>query len=378
MSLKRKIMVLFALCFLLVLYVFLVTDYRYYYCLFFGKEKSQAIEEDGMPAFGNAQKYFLTTGYTIIDVLRAKDQSVVVLYKSKKHFSLSYRAMINQNKQLSHLNIMGKKQRPSMMFKKQPPIIYLVPHQDDEVLTFGIDIRNELSQGRNVHVVLMTYGEDTTTRDIINGVTDNETMPFSFIHRKTFCTWHMRYHNPTKERYPDGHLTKEKFSAIRTKEYERASLQLGISKDHIHRFQIPVKKSFNSNIFKEQVRDGIRLYLKRYPNAEFGTMSPFDGQSVHALIGQTVKDMQMSGELKGKQARYLVSIFTDRFYGRRLPVYPIKETLDNPSDILYLDKAIYEYTHFDPKDGYYAVGYHSVRAQFDSLLAHPYTKFYSY
>lgn len=251
------------------------------------------------------------------------------------------------------------------------PILYFVPHEDDEILSFGVNIRNELSKGRDVHLVLMSSGDDSKSRDLINGIFDNESTSGEIKGQKYWCMWHQRYHNPGQENYMHGHLTRKKYGIRRKEEFNRGSRTLGVPTNNIHANPIP------SNLMsREKIRGHIRSYIRKYPNAEIRTMSWFDGQSFHALIGETIRDMQRNGELKHYQVKYITSIYTDRFYPVKNPNETYKVVLNQNSDLTYLNNAIYEYTRFEPRFGYYAIGYHSVPTQFDSLKKSPYTKFH--
>ena len=51
-------------------------------------------------------------------------------------------------------------------------IIYFAPHQDDELLSMGVDICNSIKKGKDVHVVLCTDGSSSGVKNILkNGKT---------------------------------------------------------------------------------------------------------------------------------------------------------------------------------------------------------------
>lgn len=237
------------------------------------------------------------------------------------------------------------------------PILYIVPHQDDEILSYGVDIRNELSHGRQVHLILLTRGEDSGARDILNGA--------------VYCHVHNKYHNPSKESYKAGTLTPDEFAGARTDEFFRASRALGVPNANIHTNFIPPGQYYGI-----VVRGIIEKYLSLYPNADVRTFSWFDEHSAHALLGRVVQGMQSDGVLQRYQAKYFISINTDRFYKFPKPMATIMNRIENPNDVQYLRSAIGEYKRFDPRNGYYAVGYHSVSIQFDSLWNNPYVNSY--
>ncbi|MGG3467853.1 cell wall-binding repeat-containing protein [Neobacillus pocheonensis] len=315
-------------------------------------------------AFGqNRSKNYLATGLTFADaltgsVLAAKENAVILLTNSDRLPDSTLSVIKSKDVPVTILGGVGSVkdnivQTLTTIKPSSRPILYIVPHQDDEILTFGVDIRNELSRGRQVHLILLTRGEDSGARNILNG--------------EVYCWIHDKFHDPVKEGYKAGTLTPDEFADARTDEYLRASKALGVPESNIHMQFIP-----NGQFYSSAIRKVIDQYLAAYPNADVRTMSWFDEHSAHALIGRTVQDMQAEGVLQRYQAKYLVSINTDRFYKTPKPMVTIMNRLGNSNDVQYLRNAINEYKRFDPKNGYYAVGYHSVQVQFDSLWNDPY------
>ena len=47
-------------------------------------------------------------------------------------------------------------------------IIYFIPHQDDELLSMGVDICDSLKKRKNVHIVLCTDGSGSSVRKRLN------------------------------------------------------------------------------------------------------------------------------------------------------------------------------------------------------------------
>ncbi|MEH7437948.1 cell wall-binding repeat-containing protein [Neobacillus drentensis] len=315
-------------------------------------------------AFGqDRSKNYLATGLTFADaltgsVLAAKENAVILLTNSDRLPDSTLGIIKQKDVPVTILGGVGSVkdsivQTLTTIKPSTRPILYIVPHQDDEILTFGVDIRNELTRGRQVHLILLTKGEDSNARNILNGA--------------IYCQIHKVYHDPVKEKYKAGSLTPDEFADARTDEYFRASMALGVPKSNIHTEFIPTGKYYGS-----EIRAIIEQYLNVFPNADIRTFSWFDEHSAHALLGKTVQGMQEDGVLQRYQAKYLISINTDRFYRVPKPMVTIMNRIENTSDVQYVRNAILEYKRFEPQNGYYAVGYHSVAVQFDSLWNNPY------
>lgn len=45
--------------------------------------------------------------------------------------------------------------------------LYVVPHQDDELFTFGLDVVKTLSRGDSVYVLLVTDGSECWVKDML-------------------------------------------------------------------------------------------------------------------------------------------------------------------------------------------------------------------
>lgn len=324
-----------------------------------------------------ASKVYLATGLTFADaltgsLLAAKENAVVLLTNKDRLSDHASNFIKQKNLPVTILGGTGsvKDDVTQTLINMKPasrPVIYIVPHQDDEILTYGIDIRNELSKGSQVHLVLITKGEDSEARDILNGKYDSESRNPSWNGRAVKCQWHNTYHNPAGEHYKHGSLTYEEFGLTRTDEYFRASKALGVPESNIHTEYIA-----NGSYYGGNIKAVIQKYLTAYPNADIRAFSWFDGHDGHAAIGRVIKEMQNEGAIQRYQAKYLMSIYTDRFYPIKKPMELIKTKLQNQNDGNYLVNAINEYKRFDPRNGYYAVGYHSVSVQFDALLRDPY------
>jgi N-acetylmuramoyl-L-alanine amidase len=256
---------------------------------------------------------------------------------------------------------------------QQSPIIYLVPHADDEILTYGVDILNSIRLGRQVKLILFSPSVSSSAFEIING-RDAQGKPVydGYLHM---------YHDPIKEKYQNGYLTRQAFGEARIKEFQQASLELGVQSSNI------IVNHFN-NINTTDVTNMIQKELNMYPHAEFRTMGKEDFHSEHALLGQVLQSFVDRHQIKPSQVRYFISIYTDRFdktlkqrLGNQAYLDLIKKEktdyLINPLDRKHLQAGINVYKKWDPSHGWYAIGMHSVPEQFLSLEGKMYTRHYS-
>ena len=253
---------------------------------------------------------------------------------------------------------------------QQSPIIYLVPHADDETLTYGIDILNSIRAGRQVQLVLLSESVFSTAFDMINGR--------NYKGERVYDRVFDRFHNPIKENYQNGYLTRAVFGAARLKEFEQASLELGVKTSNI---------AFINGLNAGDTSILIQKFLNAFPHAEFRTMAKEDSQPAHVLLGKVLQSFVDRHLMQPSQVRYIVSVYTDRFdktlrerFGNQAYLSFKKkertEYLTNPIDKKHLQTAINIYKKWDPANGWYAIGYHSVPEQFRSLEKEMYTRYY--
>jgi LmbE family N-acetylglucosaminyl deacetylase len=253
------------------------------------------------------------------------------------------------------------------------PVIYLVPHADDEILTYGVDILNSIRMGRQVQLILMSPSISSSVFDIINGRNS--------YGRPVFDRILHRYHDPIKEKYQSGYLTRDKFGEARIREFQQASIELGVPASNI---TFAISNSLNTN----DISNIIRKEINMYPHAEFRTMSKEDFHPEHAILGKVLQTFVDSHQIEPSQVRYLISIYTDRFdktckqrLGNQayfsLTKKEVTEHLINPLDKKRLQAGIDVYRKWDPSHGWYAIGLHSVADQFFSLEIKMYTKYYT-
>ncbi|MBA4542009.1 PIG-L family deacetylase [Thermoactinomyces daqus] len=249
---------------------------------------------------------------------------------------------------------------PAQVHAAGTPVVYLVPHADDETLSMSIDIRNRIHEGRPVILVLASDGKHSKAREVANGQYDAESYnaPTSGA---VYCHYHKRYHNPIAEHYADGYLTMTKFAQTRIDDFIRvAGGAYGTPSSRIYIEHLP-----NDGFTYSDVHALIAKYHALYPTADIRTTSWGDVHADHAMLGRVLHDMKVNGELGNVGTVYFWSI-ASRMADATPPRTLYHGVLTDPSyDWWYIEKAITYYKTFDPAHGRYANGYHSVPTQFD-------------
>jgi N-acetylmuramoyl-L-alanine amidase len=328
-------------------------------------------------------KAFIATGLTFADALTgsvpaAKENTPILLTRDS---ALPLPTLIpiraNNTNNFMLLGGEGSVDEPVLyqLYHKEidvkSPVVYFVPHADDEVLSYSVDIRNMITQGRPVYIVLTSTGEDSSARSVQNGKFDHEFINPLKNGVKAYCWWHKKYHDPIVERYLHGHISMDEFADVRVKDFYRATEAIGVPKVNI------VSKALRNPEFNGANIEKIMLdYIAKYPNADFKTMSKYDGHNQHALIGKTLEGLENKGVVSPLKTFYFVSMYTDRFSNIKIPYKKYKVNLINSSDSVYIKKGVKEYKDFIPTKGIYANGYHSVPNQFDSLEKYMYTHYH--
>jgi hypothetical protein len=211
--------------------------------------------------------------------------------------------------------------------------VYYVPHPDDEILTYGVPIRNDLQAGKVVYLVLFTHGESSA---IIRKLNDMVTL----------------------------NLTKNDLGLARKREFILSSQNLGIDDNH--------KDIYNPKDIKyriELIRKLAIYFENTFPHVTHNGMSKLDILKDHSLTGMVLDQLYKQGDIKHKNT--YASIFMSRVGKKRLSGKKI--LLTNKGDEFFLDQSIMSYSRWDPKRGWYACGNLSVRNQFKSFSAKKYS-----
>lgn len=240
-------------------------------------------------------------------------------------------------------------------------VIYLVPHADDEVLTFGVPILNDLHQNKEVYALLLSKGELSQARDVVNGYYDHESNHPYMAGKVQWCKIHKRLHIPSAEGYTP--LSVEAFGRARVKEFLLATAALGIPKENTFVYELQ-----HGHYGRVPLTYIIKDWVELFPNATFVSMSEIDVQRDHASVGKVVNQLHRRKVIKFK--RNYASIATRMKYKQiKRGTYPTF-TLKEPEDKVKLLKAIDVYRIWEPHKGHFALGYHSVSTQFEYTKKH--------
>lgn len=255
------------------------------------------------------------------------------------------------------------------------PVVFLMPHQDDEMFMAG-SIRSFLFTDRPVHVVMVTAGNSSAARDEVNGV--------------VYCGWHKRYHNLRQEGSsdPDRNLSLKDFSFARNREFYGSMTALGVPAANIHfaNDEVPEAKNglgetWSSGWTSPRYNDDgtfskrdtsftkatevIDYYVKKYPTASFKTVA--GNYSLYGISETNYTNLDHSA-LRVALGRYVGT--TDKAY---YSDKPIGTTITlNADQKAAKARALNNYYAWKPSSGRYAVGYHSVPDLLNKWKSYPY------
>jgi LmbE family N-acetylglucosaminyl deacetylase len=211
--------------------------------------------------------------------------------------------------------------------------IYYIPHPDDETLSMGVAIANSVYNGNEVHLILLSDGNDSKARATIN--------------RDLLCRLHKKHLNSVKSGYAT--LSCEKFGKSRLKEFINASIDLGVKKKNINICNFP-----NEEFTGMDIANIILEYNKMYPGANHNTTSFYDDHKTHKKMGATLLRLYNNGEISH------VRLFISPNKWSK-----VKGTVEkNPKINNRVIKSMQDYCIWNPQKSNYAIGYHSVRILF--------------
>ncbi|WP_282035294.1 PIG-L family deacetylase [Metabacillus indicus] len=203
---------------------------------------------------------------------------------------------------------------------KNPVAVFYIPHQDDELLTFGVGILNHIESGYNVHLVLYTDGQASNV-------------------------------------FKQMQIEPGRFGEIRDKEFKRSAKSLGVHMNNLHFIDLP-----DGKVTTEDMREIILTYEKKFPGALHRGFSYYDLHNDHRVAGEALNELYNEGEI-GKDTRLYIN------YG----YYTTQGTEDPMSDrfrkkLLNASKA---YKVNNPRFGFHAIGWKSAKPLFLNLEKNP-------
>ncbi len=227
-------------------------------------------------------------------------------------------------------------------------ILYLAPHQDDELLTMGIDICRMQRAGCRVHIALCTDGSKSNMR-------------FRIMDGRE-CPYHDGVHS--------HELDIPQFVAARDREFAESCTALGCRKSDIHLSPLRAVDGELSAEQGEQIIEGLLASLPR--RTEVRTISPHGSgkqHSDHTNLGLAAARLYEKGKIKALQ--FFVEPYCLEDCRKEHPELGPRKRLPDAETAERLKKAAAAYSTWSPEEGFYAIGYHSVADSFDEFLAAP-------
>jgi len=233
------------------------------------------------------------------------------------------------------------------MHKTSKTVIYFAPHQDDELLSMGVDICNSISKCKDVHVVLITDGAGSRVRNTLNNGKKCKKHPGEHIYE----------------------LSVEQFIKARDDEFTDSCMALGVKKNNIH---LPEIRGKDGGLVLSVVEKTIKRYVELIDkDAVVCTISQNNGPKQHKdhkTLGRAVENLLNKGIIRKRK------LFIEPYHyeeikdnARLIPVEPTIITAKK--DVVEkIKSAIAAYSYWNPQQQRYAVGYHSVTNEFNDYI----------
>lgn len=233
------------------------------------------------------------------------------------------------------------------MALKKKTVLYFAPHQDDELLTMGLDICASVKRNMDVHVILCADGSRSGVLRVLNNGKS--------------CGKHEGVHCYD--------LTTEEFVQARDREFIDSCFAMGVPRENIH---IPENRAVDGSVSVKEAEDIMLHYLELLGrDAMVCTISPNNGTAQHRdhkAVGKAAENLLNKGIVRQVKAfiePYHFAQICDN--ARLIPVDPYIEEASSDA-AKKLEKAIGAYSRWAPEQGRYAVGYHSVTTEFNDFL----------
>lgn len=219
--------------------------------------------------------------------------------------------------------------------------LFFSPHQDDETLSMGNAIIEHVEKS-DTHVILCTDGSKSIIRKVLD---DGGT-----------CSYHIK----------DIHkysLPEDEFSKHRDEEFKDSCKEMGVKESNIH---IEENRAHDGELSKEKAKEIILKYLDEYPNAKVKTVTPYKASGIHEdhrALGEAALELYEEGKIK--DLRFYVEPYDYNDFKKinlNVDVWKVLNSQENK-----LLSAMNAYKKWNPENGQYAIGYHSVKSHFDEL-----------
>lgn len=239
------------------------------------------------------------------------------------------------------------------------PMVFFVPHQDDEYLTFGLAILRA-SQTHDVHVVLCTDGSLDDTRNQL-GSGKRCYLPELGKGRRIHFGRH---------RYD---ISIQEFIGIRDEEFRTGCELLGVRPNNVH---IAPNRAVDGSLSPDLASDIIRDYLSTLPEAVVCTEVPIDcplydpnapGYSdvYHHALGNGARMLFESGQIT--ELVYYADPYYLQLFKDAAPHIDFKALVPNQTELGALRKAAKAYRRWRPSRRQFAVAWHSASPLFPQV-----------
>ena len=216
----------------------------------------------------------------------------------------------------------------------KPKTFFLVPHQDDELLTYGVGILSHLWNGDDVHLVLMTDGSKSVARKVISKKLGRE-------------------------------MSEQEFRIARTKEFKRSAQILGVPEGNIH-----YENYVDGQLTAEDVKYVVTKLNKKYPGSKFKAISYLDPHTDHAATGEGLQQLYDEGVVD--DVRFYLSSYN---FGTVRTRGTIEDKYQERFQPL-IEGAALAYNRWQPELGWYAAGHTSVPKLYPPLIEKPYSRYH--
>ena len=231
-------------------------------------------------------------------------------------------------------------------------ILYFVPHQDDELLGFGLDIASETKENSDkVFVFLCTDGSSSgVRRDLCNNRDD------CILHKGKHCY----------------ELSREEFSKARDREIFLSLKALGVKEENVTIYSDrEVDGSLRLEYALKKMREEIE---KSNPDDEISirTYAPYRKayqQTDHKYLGQAALEIFENGEVD--EIKLIVENPDLNFTVNDFPEISFEKLEFDDYTKKIITEALKAYNIWEPEKGFYAVGYHSVLGEVKNYSTFP-------
>jgi LmbE family N-acetylglucosaminyl deacetylase len=250
------------------------------------------------------------------------------------------------------------------------PAIFYVPHADDDFLAMALGIQEHIAAGRPVKVILYTNGGNSGLRDILNGHDAYGGPVACPLHGST---------DPAFANHPEFHafnVTDQDIKNIRTGEFERAMAALGVTDYEETGWEDDAVTGKDGDPFTAKLKALILKNEIAYPGTSHKCVSGIQdcqgngGQPFPTHIACWYAAKQLVAEYPKGVATYL-TYWDFRFYDDYIYFSADQGTWNKwmsyeLTRFMPLKRAAFDAYHlWDPANGKYALGYHSVPMLFD-------------